>query len=151
MATATAPAIDIKRDVPDAYRALAALTRATPDIDHGLAEIVKVRVSQLNGCTYCVDLHSGLARKAGVPERAVFAIAGWHDAPFFTDRERAALRLAEALTLLPAGPVPEDAYVDAADQFPDDALGQLVVVITAINAWNRVMLASGAQPSTSPG
>jgi len=151
MASATAPAIDIKRDVPDAYRALAALTRAAPDIDHELAEIVKVRVSQLNGCTYCVDLHSGLARKDGVPERAVSAIAVWHDAPFFTDRERAALRLAEALTLLPAGPVPEDAYVDAADQFPDDALGQLVVVITAINAWNRVMLASGPQPSRSPG
>ncbi len=150
MATATAPAIDIKRDVPDAYRALAALTRATPDIDHELAEIVKVRVSQLNGCAYCVDLHSGLAQKAGVPERTLFAIAVWREAPFFTDRERAALGLAEALTLLPAGPVPEIAYVEAADHFPDDALGQLVVVITAINAWNRVMLANGAQPNASP-
>jgi AhpD family alkylhydroperoxidase len=148
MTAATASAIDIRHDVPDAYRALAALTRATPDIDRDLAEIVKVRVSQLNGCAYCVDLHCGLARKAGVPERTLFAIPVWEEAPFFTDRERAALRLAESLTLLPSGPVPEAAYAEAAAHFPGAELGQLVVAITAINAWNRVMLASGTQPAT---
>jgi AhpD family alkylhydroperoxidase len=151
MTTATKSTINIRNDVPDAYRALAALTRATPDIDHGLAEIVKVRVSQLNGCAYCVDLHSGLARKAGVSERAVFAIPVWHEAPFFADHERAALGLAEALTLLPSGPVPAEAYARAAEHFAGAALGQLVVVIAAINAWNRVMLASGAQPAIAPG
>jgi len=149
MTTATAPAIDIRRDIPDAYRALAALTRATPDIDHDLAEIVKVRVSQLNGCAYCVDLHSGLARKAGVSERALFALAVWHESPFFTPQERAALGLADALTLLPSGPVSDDVYADAAVHFAGPTLGQLVIVITAINAWNRVMLASGTQPAAS--
>jgi len=143
---ATSHHVDIKADVPDAYRALAAFTRATPDIDHALAEIVKVRVSQLNGCAYCVDLHAGLARKAGVPERVLDAVAVWRDSPFFTEDKRAALGLAEALTLLPLGPVPEEAYEQAAECFPGPLLAQLVVVITAIGAWNRVMLAGDVQP-----
>ncbi len=138
--------IEIKTDAPDAYRALAELTRATPDIDHALAEIVKVRVSQLNGCAYCVDLHAGLARKAGVPGRVLDAIAVWPESPFFTERERAALGLAEALTRLSSGPVPEEVYEQAAENFPGPLLAQLVVVITAINAWNRVMLAGDVQP-----
>jgi AhpD family alkylhydroperoxidase len=138
--------IEIKADVPDAYRALAAFTRATPDIDHALAEIVKVRVSQLNGCAFCVDLHTGLARKAGVPDRVLHALAVWHDSPIFSGNERAALGLAEALTLLPSGPVPEEAYEQAAEYFPGPLLAQLVVVITAIGAWNRVMLAGDVQP-----
>ena len=138
--------VEIKADVPDAYRALAALTRATPDIDHALAEIVKVRVSELNGCAYCVDLHTGLARKAGVPERVLDAVAVWQESPLFTEHERAALGLADALTRLCTGPVPEEVYEQAAEHFPDPLLAQLVVVIAAINAWNRVMLAGDVQP-----
>lgn len=138
--------VEIKTDVPDAYRALAALTRATPDIDHAVAEIVKVRVSQLNGCAYCVDLHAGLARKAGVPGRVLNAVAVWQESPFFPKRERAALGLAEALTRLCVGPVPDEAYERAAEYFPGPLLAQLVVIITAINAWNRVMLAGNVQP-----
>ena len=138
--------VEIKADVPDAYRALAALTRATPDIDHALAEIVKVRVSQLNGCAYCVDLHTALARKAGVPERVLYAVPVWQESPLFTDTELAALGLAEALTRLTSGPVSEEFYEHAAGHFPGPLLAQLVVVITAINAWNRVMLAGDVQP-----
>jgi AhpD family alkylhydroperoxidase len=138
--------IDVKADVPDAYRALAALTRATPDIDHALAEIVKVRVSQLNGCAFCVDLHSTLARKAGVPERVLYGVDVWQEAPFFSEGERAALGLAEALTLLSSGPVPEEAYAQAAEHFPGPLVAELVVLITAIGAWNRVMLAGDVQP-----
>jgi AhpD family alkylhydroperoxidase len=148
MSTTHAPLhkVDVRADATDAYRALAALTRATPDIDHALAEIVKVRVSQLNGCAYCVDLHSGLARKAGVAERVLYAVAVWRESPFFTAPERAALSLAEALTLLPSGTVPNESYADAAEHFPGPLLAQLVVVITAIGAWNRVMLAGDVQP-----
>ncbi len=145
--TTTIPRPDVRRELPDAYRALAALSRASSDIDHGLAELIKVRVSQINGCAYCVDLHAGLARRAGVPERTLYAVTVWQEAPFFTPSERAALRLAESLTLLPAGPVPPDAYAEAAAHFPGTALAQLVVVISAINAWNRVMLASGQTPA----
>jgi AhpD family alkylhydroperoxidase len=146
MSATTPRRADVRREAPDAYRALAALTRAAPDIDHGLAELVKVRVSQLNGCAYCVDLHSGLARKAGIPERMLYAVAVWNETTFFSAPERAALGLAEALTLVLAGPVPEQAYAQAAESFPGAELAQLVVVITAINAWNRVMLASGTGP-----
>jgi len=146
MRTAQVTRPDIRTQLPDAYRALAAFTRAAPNIDHALAELVKVRVSQINGCAYCVDLHAGLARTAGVPERALHALVVWRDAPFFTEAERAALELAEALTRLPAGTVPEHVYASAAEEFPGTLLAELVVVITGINAWNRVMLASGIAP-----
>ena len=152
MATETAvhmtdiPHADIRGDAPDAYRALAALTRGAPDIDHGLAALVKVRVSQINGCAYCIDLQAGRAAKAGVSERKLHSVIAWREAPFYSAEERAALRLAEELTLLPAGPPSGDAFIEAADRFPGALLAQLVVVITGINAWNRVMIAAGATP-----
>ena len=141
----TARRVDLRRDAPDAYRALAALTRAST-LDHGLAGLVKVRASQINGCAYCVDLHVGLALKAGERQRRLHALAVWHESPFFTGRERAALALTEALTLMSQGPVPEEVSADAARHFAGPELAQLVVVITGINAWNRVMVASGQQP-----
>ncbi len=83
-------AVDLRHEAPDAYRALAALTRAST-LDHGLAELMKVRASQLNGCAYCVDLHVRLALKAGEHQRRLHALAVWRESPFFSDRERAAL------------------------------------------------------------
>jgi AhpD family alkylhydroperoxidase len=144
--TEPVPHPDIRGGAPEAYRALAALTRGAPDIDHGLAELVKVRVSQINGCAYCIDLHAGIAAKAGVSDRKLYSVIAWREAPFYSDEERAALRLAEALTLLPSGPPEGDAFVEAATRFPGTLLAQLVIVITGINAWNRVMIASGATP-----
>jgi AhpD family alkylhydroperoxidase len=143
----TARAVNIRSDAPDAYRALAALTRGAPDIDHALAEVVKVRVSQINGCAYCVDLHSGLARAAGVPERTLYAIAVWRESTFFTEDERAALDLAEALTLLHAGPALDDALERAAEHFPGTLLAQLVIVVSTIGVWNRVMLVARTEPA----
>jgi AhpD family alkylhydroperoxidase len=138
--------VDVRRAVPDARRALAALSRAAA-LDHGLAELVKVRASQLNGCAYCVDLHVRLARAAGEDERRLHALAVWRDAPFFDERERAALALAEALTDLGRGPVPEDVWDEAARSLDDEDLAALVVVIAGINAWNRVMIAAGETPA----
>ncbi len=137
--------MDFRRAAPEAYRALAALTRAST-LDHGLAELVKVRISQVNGCAYCVDLHIRLALKAGEHQRRLDALATWREAPFFTDGERAALALAEALTVLSGGPVPEDLYDEVDAQLGEDGLTGLVVVITGINAWNRAMIAAGDQP-----
>jgi AhpD family alkylhydroperoxidase len=138
--------VDVRRAVPDARRALAALSRAAA-LDHGLAELVKVRASQLNGCAYCVDLHVRLALAAGEDERRLHALAVWRDAPFFDERERAALALAEALTDLGRGPVPEDVWDEAARSLDDEDLAALVVVIAGINAWNRVMIAAGETPA----
>jgi AhpD family alkylhydroperoxidase len=141
----TSRRIDTRGDAPEAYRALAALTRAET-LDHGLTELIKVRTSQINGCAYCVDLHIGLALRAGEHQRRLDALVAWREAPFFTDRERAALALTEALTLLSQGPVPEEIYDEAGLHFEGSELAGLVVVITGINAWNRVMVAAGEQP-----
>ncbi|HMN97851.1 MAG TPA: carboxymuconolactone decarboxylase family protein [Miltoncostaeaceae bacterium] len=137
--------IHLQRNAPDARRALAALSRSA-DLEHRLAELVKVRVSQMNGCAYCVDLHARLAREAGEDERRLHVLALWREAPFFDDRERAALALAEALTDLGRGPLPEQVWEDAARSLTDHDLTALVVTVTSINAWNRVMIATGAQP-----
>jgi AhpD family alkylhydroperoxidase len=139
-------AVDIRGAVPEARRALAALSRAA-ELDHGLAELVKVRASQLNGCAYCVDLHVRLAIEAGEDARRLHALALWRDVPFFDARERAALALAEALTDLPRGPVAEEVWDEAARCLGDEDLAALVVVIAGINAWNRVMIASGETPA----
>jgi AhpD family alkylhydroperoxidase len=137
--------LHLQRSAPDARRALAALSRSA-HLEHPLAELVKVRVSQMNGCAYCVDLHARLAREAGEDDRRLHVLALWREAPFFDHRERAALALAEALTDLGGGPVPEGVWDDAARSLTDDDLAALVVTVTAINAWNRVMIATGAAP-----
>lgn len=136
--------VDIRHDVPDAYRALAALTRAST-LDHRLAELVKVRVSQLNGCAYCVDMHVELARTAGEQDRRLHAVAVWRESPFFTPRERTALALAEALTVPPFGPLDPGLAAEARG-LERAELEALVVTITGINAWNRAMVASGTPP-----
>jgi len=135
----------LQRNAPEARRALAALSRAAT-LDHRLAELVKVRVSQMNGCAYCVDLHARLARDAGEPERRLHVLALWREAPFFDDRERAALALAEALTDLGHGPPPDEVWEEAARRMTPEDLTALVVTVTAINAWNRVMIAAGEAP-----
>ncbi len=135
--------VDIRHDEPDAYRALAGLTRAAGALDHRLMELVKVRVSQLNGCAYCVDLHVRLALKAGESQRRLHALAVWRESTFFDERERAALALAEALTVPPLGPLPADVAAETTRLYEGAELNALVIAITGINAWNRVMIASG--------
>ncbi|WP_217921166.1 carboxymuconolactone decarboxylase family protein [Miltoncostaea oceani] len=138
-------AVDLRREAPDAYRALAALTRAST-LDHGLAELMKVRASQLNGCAYCVDLHVRLALEAGEDPRRLHALAVWRESPFFSARERAALALTESLTRMEAVPLPEVVASAVEDHFDPAERGQLIVVIAGINAWNRVMVAAGDPP-----
>ncbi len=115
----------------DAHRGLAALTRAGSALDLLTAELVKVRVSQINGCAYCVDLHATKAFDGGEDVRRLHAVAVWREAPFFDDRERAALALAEALTVPPLGPVPAAVSDDAARHFAGDELNALVATIVA--------------------
>lgn len=137
--------LHLNRNAPEARRALAALSRSAV-LDHPLAELVKVRVSQMNGCAYCVDLHARLALEAGERDRRIHSLALWRETPFFDERERAALALAEALTALGDGPPPEEVWDAAAAAMSDEDLTALVVTVTAINAWNRVMIASGQAP-----
>ena len=137
--------LHLGRNAPEARRALAALSRSAT-LDHRLAELVKVRVSQMNRCAYCVDLHVRLARDAGENDRRLHALALWREAPFFDGRDRAALALAEALTDLGRGPLPGPVWDEAAAHMSEEDLTALVVTVAAINAWNRIMAAAGEAP-----
>jgi len=103
-----------------------------------LLELVRARASQLNGCAYCVDMHSRDAIDGGDSPRRLFALPVWRETPFFTARERAALELTEAATRLTDGPVSDEVYARAAAEFTDVELAELVWAIAVINAWNRL-------------
>jgi len=107
-------------------------------LEPGLIELVRARASQLNGCAYCVDMHSRDALKAGDSQQRLFALPVWRETPFFTARERAALELTEAGTRLTDGPVPDEVFARAAAEFSDTELAGLIWTIAVINAWNRL-------------
>jgi AhpD family alkylhydroperoxidase len=137
MTTSTQSRITLGKVARESYRALSALDDSV-DFDPALRELVKLRASQINGCAYCVDAHSRDALAGGEDERRVWAVAVWREAPFFDERERAALALTEAMTRLPDAGVPDDVYEEVARHFDEHELGQLMFAIIAINAWNRV-------------
>jgi len=137
--------ISLASAAPEVYRAIAALD-ASIDLDPALVELVRVRASQINGCAYCIDLHSRDALRGGEDERRIWTLSAWRETPFFDDRERAALALVEALTRLTENGVPDDVYDDAARHFPGGELGHLIGAIIAINAWNRVGVGTGLGP-----
>ncbi len=136
--------------VPHINRAMNAMDKAVHDVslETGLVELVKTRASQLNGCAYCVDLHTSNATQGGESPRRLHSLAVWREAPFFTARERAALALTEAATKLTEGPVSDDVVAAAAAQFTEVELAELIWVITVINAWNR--LGATARPWPLP-
>ncbi|MFC8847412.1 MULTISPECIES: carboxymuconolactone decarboxylase family protein [unclassified Micromonospora] len=134
---------------PDAYRAVSGLERyARDNVEHTVLELVKLRASMLNGCAFCVDMHSRDALAAGESSRRLFAVAAWREAPFFDERERAALALTDALTRLGEHGVPDDVWDAAAKVWSEKELADLTVAIATINVWNRVVAATRRRPST---
>lgn len=144
------PRISLSSAAPDVYRAINALDSSV-DFDPTLIELIKIRASQINGCAYCIDMHSHDARRKGESERRIWAVSAWREAPFFDERERAALALTEAMTRLPENGVPDDVYADAAILFSEHELGNLIGAIIAINAWNRVGVGTGLLPPQEVG
>lgn len=134
------PRLDFYKASPDAAKAMLALEAAVNKLglEPALLELVKLRSSQLNGCAYCVDLHSSDARKRGESERRLHAVAVWRESPFFTDRERAALAWTESLTLLSQTRAPDADYEWLSSQFDERERVNLTVAINAINGWNRL-------------
>src|SRR5499425_2566377 len=136
--------LDFDAHAPVFARALAHLDNAATkqldqvDFDHRLRELIRVRASQLNGCAYCIDMHTKDARAAGETEQRIYALPAWRETPFFTARERAALALTESVTLMPQTHVPEADFAAAAAQFTPAELGALVSLIVTINAWNAI-------------
>ena len=114
------------------------------DFDPLLRELVRVRASQLNGCAYCIDMHTKDARAIGETEQRLYALPAWRETPYFTDRERAALAFAESVTLMADGHVPDEAFAAAAAQFTPDELAALVALIVTVNAWNAVGVSTRA-------
>ncbi|MBP1686529.1 MAG: alkylhydroperoxidase like protein, AhpD family [Deltaproteobacteria bacterium] len=132
--------IDYVKVAPEGYAALLGLEQYIHHcgLEPSLLELIKLRASQINGCAFCVDMHTKDARAAGESEQRLYAVAVWHEAPFFNERERAALAWTEAVTLLPSGRVPEDVYEHARQHFGEKALVDLTLAIVAINGWNRL-------------
>jgi len=125
-------------------RALAHLDNAATkqldavDFDPRLRELVRIRASQLNGCAYCIDMHTKDARAAGETEQRIYALPAWRETPFFTTRERAALAFTESVTLMAQTHVPAAAYAEVAAVYTPDEVAALVGLITVINAWNTI-------------
>lgn len=109
-------------------------------LEHSLLELVKTRASQINGCAYCIDMHTKDARAAGETEQRLYGLSAWHETPFYTERERAALELTEAVTLITNGPVPDELYQRVREHFSEEETVNLVAAIIAINGWNRLAL-----------
>ncbi|MGR6430689.1 carboxymuconolactone decarboxylase family protein [Rhizobium sp. PAMB 3174] len=124
----------------DAYAGLSALSKAVNDagMDKALTELVKIRVSQINGCAFCLQFHITLARKLGVEQRKLDLVAVWKEAGIFSAREMAALAWAEQLTTIANDPVPSDAYDAMRQEFSEEEGIFLTVSIATINAWNRI-------------
>jgi len=114
------------------------------DFDPRLRELVRVRASQLNGCAYCIDMHTKDARAIGETEQRIYGLAAWRETPYFTARERAALEFAEAVTLLADTHVPDRAYQAAAAEFSPQEVAALVSLIVTINAWNAIGVSTRA-------
>ena len=132
--------VDVYKAWPEGYRAMSALEEAvrSSGLEVSLIELVKTRVSQLNQCAYCIDMHTKDARALGETEQRLYALSAWRETPFFTDRERAGLALAESITMLATGHVTDDVVDEAKQHFDDADLAKLVYVIVTINAWNRL-------------
>lgn len=135
--------LDPQKVSPAAYRAMAGLemfVRKQSRLEPTLIELIKVRASQINGCAFCIDMHSKDARADGETEQRLYALSAWRETPFFTDRERAALTLTEAITLIGEGHVPDAVYEKAKESFSEEELVNLTLAIITINGWNRIAI-----------
>jgi len=143
------PRLDYYRAAPEVMKAMVALERAvvTSGLDHSLIELVKTRASQINGCAFCIDMHTRDALKAGETPARLFLLDAWREAPFYTTRERAALGWTEALTLISQTHAPDADYAALAAQFSEEEIVKLSLLIVTINAWNRLAIGFRAVPT----
>ncbi len=133
-----------------AYRAMSQLEYAVRNcgLESSLIELVKIRASQINGCAYCIDMHTKDARAAGESEQRIYLLSAWRESPFYSERERAALEWAESLTLIADNHVPDDIYQRVASHFTEEELANLTLAVVTINAWNRFAISFRSEPGT---
>jgi AhpD family alkylhydroperoxidase len=125
-----------------AYRAMLQLERYVRDssINPTLLKLIKIRASQINGCAFCIDMHTKDARLSGETEQRIYALNAWQETPFFTAEERAVLALTEAITLIAANPVSDEIYDEVSRYFAQDEIANLLMAIVTINGWNRIAI-----------
>ena len=135
---------------PAAYHAMLGLEKFIREssIEPGLAHQLKMRASQINGCAYCLDMHSKDARAVGETEQRLYGLDAWREAPYYSERERAALEWIDSLTLITQGHVPDEVYERARKQFSEKELVELAMIAVAINGWNRLAIAFRAEAGT---
>ena len=140
---------DFYKASPDAIKAMIALDAAVSKLglEPLLLDLVKLRASQINGCAFCVDMHSADARRKGETERRLYAVAAWRETPFFTPRERAALAWTESVTLVAATHAPDAEYAELAEHFSEKERVDLTTAIATINSWNRLSIAFRKMPT----
>ena len=142
--------LEYKKIAPAAYRAMRELETYVQQsgLEPSLLELVKTRTSQINGCAYCIDMHTKDARARGECEQRLYALNAWEETPFFTERERAALAWTEAVTEVAKDHVPDEMYALVRQQFTEKELVDLTMAIIAINGWNRLSISFRTVPGT---
>jgi AhpD family alkylhydroperoxidase len=138
------------RVVPGAVKAMQGLETylASCGLEPKLKELIKLRASQINGCAYCVDMHSQDARALGETEQRLYALPVWQETPFFTERERAALLWTEKVTLISVDHVPDEVYEQVRQHFSEEELVNITLAVATINAWNRLAISFRSVPGT---
>ena len=140
-----------KAQAHGAVRAMLELEKAVEDsgLEPSLRELIKIRASQINGCAFCIDMHTNDARARGESEQRIYALDAWRETPFFSPRERAALAWAEAVTLVADTHVPDDVYDEVRGQFDEKEIVDLTFAVVAINGWNRLAISFRQAPDDS--
>lgn len=135
---------------PDAYRAMLQLEQYVrgSGLNPTLLELIKIRASQINGCAFCIDMHTKDARRQGETEQRIYALNGWRETPFFTAEERAVLALTETVTLIASDHVSDALYQEVSQYFSPQQIANLLIAIVTINAWNRIAIATRIVPGT---
>lgn len=144
------PRLDYTKAAPQAYKAMLAFHSASThfSLEKPLLELVKTRASQINGCAYCVDMHTKDARTGGETEQRLYGLSVWREVPYYTDRERAALEWTESVTLLAVDHVPDEVYERVSPHFTEQELVELTISIIVINGWNRLAVPFRDVPGT---
>lgn len=144
------PRLDYHQAGSGAYEAMQGMERYVRDcgLEHSLLELVKTRASQINGCAYCIDMHTRDARAAGETEQRLYALGAWRETPFYTERERAALEWTEALTLISQNDIPDELYERVHGHFSDPEMVNLTLAIITINGWNRLAIPFRSVPGS---
>jgi AhpD family alkylhydroperoxidase len=140
--------ISVAEVQPEAVKGLYAISSYlhSSGLDKKLIELIKIRASQINGCAFCIDMHTKDARKMGETEQRIYTLNAWRETPYFTDAERAVLALTECMTEIATKRVPDDVYTEMTRHFSEEQIAQVIMAVVSINAWNRIAISTNMMP-----